>query len=277
MTTHKNIKIAIDLFDMLCDRNSYKSNEVWKAFSQLLLTCEIFLSKRTGWEPLRDVVVYRESNDFPLPSEQSNTVVERAEKLSAFLASQLGCNRVEICSKIALYWRHKDILAFQPNNLVGNAFRSLIAHSLKRFGDPEIEIEEEVNPFIEFPGFPFSSRSKTPRIDIVLRRKKLTVALISARWRFRHDRVDVVEEANSYLPAARRHNPNCQFYAVVGEFSPPRLAKILSNSPPEMPFGSISACVHFAPELLWEGLGENGRTKNLKSLDWLIDQSRVWK
>ena len=203
--------------------------------------------------------------------------MERAERLTAYLAQEIGCGRRELCSAISLYWRHPEIVGFQPNNLVGNAFRSLIAHSLKTLGDEDVEIEEEVNPFVEFPGFPFASRSKSPRIDIIARRNKVTVALISARWRFRHDRVDVIEEANSYVPAARRHNPNCKFYAVVGEFSPPRLAKILSNCPPEMPQGSITACVHFAPNLLWNGLSENGRTSNLKSLEWLIGQTKVWK
>jgi len=100
--------------------------------------------------------------------------------------------------------------------------------------------------------------------------------LISSRWRFRHDRVDVVEEAMAYAPAARRHNPNCRLYASVGEFAPNRLDKILTNCPPLQPHGALAAGVHFAPQLITRGLGENGRMMHLKSLEWLIGESFTW-
>jgi hypothetical protein len=100
--------------------------------------------------------------------------------------------------------------------------------------------------------------------------------VISVRWRFRHDRVDVVEEALAYGTAARRANPNCALYALVGEFAPNRLEKILSNCPPRKN-PPLDACIHFAPELLSEGLGENGRLHELKSLTWLADESFNWR
>lgn len=36
---------------------------------------------------------------------------------------------------------------------------------------------------------------------------------------------------------------------------------------------ALSAVVHFAPELIWYGLKENGRTKYLRNLEWLIHQT----
>lgn len=269
-------KIAIDLLKSEITSSGLTDATVWKALARLFLTCDLFENKRTGWRSFQDVVVYRESNDFEIGPKGPNMVMQRAEALSQYLASELNVPRPQLCKTIGAYWRHPLIAKFQPHNLLGNAFRSSLRHILEQFGDPALQFEEEVSPRSEFPGFPFSSRSKDPRIDILARRKNLPVALISVRWRFRHDRVDVIDEAVSYAPAARKMNPNAKFYAFVGEFSPPRLEKILSNCPPLMARGAIDACVHFAPELLWKGLEENGRTLHLKTLQWLINDTYLW-
>ena len=76
----------------------------------------------------------------------------------------------------------------------------------------------------------------------------------------------------AYAPPARRQNQHCRLYAVVGEFAPNRLHKVLTNCPPAMDNAALSAVVHFAPELIWYGLKENGRTKYLRNLEWLIHQ-----
>ena len=76
--------------------------------------------------------------------------------------------------------------------------------------------------------------------------------------------------------AARRHNPGCLFYASVSEFAPNRLDKVLSNCPPTQPHGALTAAVHFAPQLITVGLGENGRMAQLRSLDWLIGETFSW-
>ncbi len=274
---HTNAQLAVDMFDALRVKHAWTADEAWKGIATLLLTCQIFPAKSLGWTSFHDVVVFRESNDFGVPGSATNAVRDRAEELSVFLASELGIPRSRLCSTIGKYWKEPSIAGLQPNNLVGNAFRSLVAHFLTVYGDSNLQYEEEVSPTSEYPGYSFSSRSEKSKLDIVARRKNKAVALISVRWRFRHDRVDVVDEAVSYMHAARKHNQHCKFFAIVGEFAPPRLAKILSNSPPEMPKGAIDACVHFNPELLWKGLKENGRTKNLQSLAWLADQSRTWK
>jgi hypothetical protein len=150
-------------------------------------------------------------------------------------------------------------------------------HILEQFGAPGITYAEEISPYDEFHGQHFTTRSRDPKLDIVARRGNVTVALISSRWRFRHDRVDVVEEAIAYATAARRHNPACRLYASVGEFAPNRLEKILSNCPPVQPHGALAAAVHFAPQLITAGLGENGRMANLKSLEWLIGETFLWE
>jgi len=103
--------------------------------------------------------------------------------------------------------------------------------ALERFGDPEIKYEEEADPHKEFPGQMFTTRSKHAKIDIVARRDNRTVALLTVRWRVRHDRLDVVDEAMAYAPAAHRHNPHSQVYAVLGEFDGGRLRSARSGRP----------------------------------------------
>lgn len=268
-----NAQLAIDLYEALRVRNGWNAASAWKGIAQLLLSCDRW---ERGWQAFHDVVVYREANDFRVGAHGPNIVMRRADMLACFLAAELGIPRADLCDEIAAYWRHRDIAGLQPHNLAGHAFRSLTVHILETFGDKGITYSEEVSPYEEFPGQQFITRSNDPKIDIIARRDNVTVALISSRWRFRHDRVDVVEEAMAYAPAARRHNPKCRFYASVGEFSPNRLDKVLGNCPPAQPRGALNAAVHFAPKLITSGLRQNGRTRHLKSLDWLIGETRNW-
>jgi hypothetical protein len=274
MVRSPNAQIAVDLYNQLLEKYEWKPETAWEGIARLLLGCELW---ERGWKPFRGVVVYRESNDFKEGLRgEPGAVLRRAEDLTMYLAKQLRIERDTICSEIGLYWRQPKISTFQPHNLVGHAFKSLIVNVLQKFGNPSIAYEEEVSPHEEFPGFQFMTRSKKPKIDIVARKGKLTVALISSRWRFRHDRVDVVEEALAYAPAARRLNPKCDLLAVVGEFAPNRLDKILSACPPVNPNPPLAATVHFAPKLITEGLHENGRLIHLKGLDWLIKRTYDW-
>lgn len=273
MPRSTNAQLAVDMYDQLNAIHRWNAATAWHGIVLLLLSCEIW---RQGWRPFRDVVVYREANDFRSGPRGPNAVLRRAERLTAFLAKELAVPRASLCRTISAYWRHPQVRALQPHNLAGHAFRSLTVHILETFGDPGITYEEEVNPHSEFPGHTFTTRSHHPKIDIVARRSNVTVALISSRWRYRHDRVDVVEEAMAYAPAAKRHNPNCSLYASVGEFSPNRLDKVLINCPPIQAHGALAAAVHFAPQLVTGGLNENGRMTHLKSLEWLIDETFSW-
>lgn len=197
------------------------------------------------------------------------------------MGSRSGCEsgseQSDLCQNIGIYWQHAKIRQVQPHNLVGHAFRSLITNALAQFGDPGVKYEEEVDPHSEFPGYTFTTRSKKPKIDIVARRDGRTVALVSVRWRFRHDRLDVIDEAIAYTPAFYRQNPNGKFYAVLGEFDGGRLRKVLANCPPIIPHAAISAAVHFAPQLIREGLQENGTLEHLCSLSSMISETFQWK
>ena len=273
MPRSDNAQLAIDMYETLRTQHGWSRATAWQGIARLLLSCDIW---QHGWRPFHGVVVHRESNDFKAGARGPNIVMRRAATLTGFLANELGVPRADLCDEIAAYWKHTDIAALQPHNLVGHAFRSLTVHILETFGDKGIAYAEEVSPYDEFPGQQFTTRSRDPKIDIVARRGDVTVALISSRWRYRHDRVDVVEEAMAYAPAARRHNSCCRLYASVGEFAPNRLDKVLSNCPPVQPHGALTAAVHFAPQLITGGLGENGRLAQLRSLDWLIGETFSW-
>jgi hypothetical protein len=277
MPRSQNAQIAIDLYEELDRAHLWNAGNAWQGIARLLLTTRIWISG-TGWRPFHDVIVYRESNDFNLGANGApNAVLRRAESLTLYLAAQLGVSRSEISDHIGIYWNQPVIADLQPHNLVGHAFRSLVVTILGKYGDSAITYEEEADPRAEFPGYQFQTRSKDPKLDIVARREGRLVALLSTRWRYRHDRVDLVDEAIAYAPPARRQNRHCQLYAVIGEFAPNRLDKVLSNCPPASPNAALSAAVHFAPQLLWEGLGENGRTSCLQSLEWLVQQTWDWR
>jgi hypothetical protein len=274
MARSKNAQLAFDLFNELQSRYNWTPETAWQGIARMLLSCEIY---RGRWEKFHDVVLYIDSNRFTSGDSGPHATLRRAEQLTTYLAAQLGIERKDLCENIGLYWRHETIRPLQPHNPLGHAFRSLIAAALARFGDPEIKYEEEVGPHKEFPGQMFTTRSKHAKIDIVARRDNRTVALLTVRWRVRHDRLDVVDEAMAYAPAAHRHNPHSQVYAVLGEFDGGRLRKVLDNCPPIFPNAALAAAVHFAPQLIREGLQENGTLQYLRSLEWLIGETFKWK
>jgi hypothetical protein len=274
MPRSMNAQLAVDLYNELQAQYSWTAGTAWHGIARLLLSCEIYKAK---WETFRDVVVYIDSNRFTAGKSGPHATLRRAEQLTEYLAAQLSVDRQNLCLNLGLYWRQPKIRTSQPQNLVGNAFRSLITATLQRFGDPGVVYEEEVRPHSEFPGHVFPTRSKSAKIDIVARRDNRTVALLSVRWRFRHDRIDVVDEAMAYAPAIQRQNPNGKVYAVVGEFDGGRLRKLLTNCPPIIPNAALSAAVHFAPQLIREGLQENGTLEHLRSLEWLIGETFLWE
>jgi len=274
MPRSANAQLAVELYNELQGRYGLNAETAWHGIARLLLSCEVY---RLKWEPFHNVVTYVDANRFTSGEGGPHATLRRAEHLTEYLAAQLGIERQDLCQNIGLYWQHAKIRPLQPHNPAGHAFRSLTTASLQTFGDRDIAYEEEVGPHTEFPGHPFPTRSKRAKIDIIARRGNRTVALLTVRWRVRHDRLDVVDEALAYAPALHRHNPNGKVYAVLGEFDGGRLRKVLANCPPILPHAAISAAVHFAPQLIREGLQENGTLDHLRSLAWLIGETFHWQ
>ena len=280
MPRSENAQLSVDLYEKLRRDHNWSSDEAWKGIARLLLTCKRWIGKGFGWQDFHGVVVYRETNDFGHKQDgEPNATLRRGHDLNRYLAEQLSIEEDEVCKEIAQYWGQPEIEELQPHNLVGNAFRSIVVNILETYGDSEIDYYEEVNPHNLFPGHDFSSRSKDPRIDIVAKRRDRVVALISSRWSLRHDRVEVIEEAREYRRAASQR---CKYYPVMGEFDIARLEKVLKNAPPRMSNPAINAAVHFAPQLITEGIDASNeqeseeRLRHLKDLDFLIQETHSW-
>ena len=280
MSRGKNAQLAVDLYCELQAKHGWSAQDAWKGIALLLLTCDIYEGKRTGWQPFHGAVVYRESNDFYVQDRGGQSgVLKRAIRLTVYLETLLGVQAGSCCELIGQYWRHLSISKLQPHNLVGHAFRSIVMEILQLHGAMGLRYEEEVNPKELFPGVPLHLRSKAPKIDIVAFKENRPVAMISTRWRFRHDRVDVDNESIAYKSAAMSTgHRGCKFYAMLGEFSPARLEKVLKNTVGVTTNPSIDGTVHFRPDLITNehALGENGRTAALKPLDWLIAETKKW-
>lgn len=272
MARSAGAEAAAVMYRAQIEAHGYGADEAWKPIASLLLACGRWHSG-TGWAISPEAVFYQEANTM----KPGSKAFGRGAALADFLAAELGFDRSELCSHIGLYWADPRFQLMQPNNPVGNAFRSLLVEALTMFGDPGITYEEEVDPQTLYPGSLFPTRSKEPKIDIVARRGHTPVAALSSRWRYRHDRVDMIDEALAYMSAAIRVNPHSKQYAWVGEFSPSRLEKVLDHTAPNHPHPPLAACVHFEPRLLTEGLKERPVNGQLRSLAWLIEETRAWR
>src|SRR6266446_6144998 len=69
-----------------------------------------------------------------------------ADQLTHYLAAELNVPRTEVCDAIGLYFKQPTVRHLQPNNLLGNAFRSLVVEILRDYGSPGISYSEEVDP-----------------------------------------------------------------------------------------------------------------------------------
>ena len=139
MPRSPNAQLAVDLYRNLEELHRWSANSAWQGIARLLLSCEIY---RLGWQPFHDVVTYVDSNRFTVGESGPHATLRRAEHLTAYLATQLGIPRPDLCQNVGLYWQQPKVRPLQPHNLVGHAFRSLINETLHRFGAPGLTFEE---------------------------------------------------------------------------------------------------------------------------------------
>jgi hypothetical protein len=276
-TNDPNANLAVTLFDQLIDSAGYQIDDAWLAVARLLITCEIFDSN--GWKPFHGSPVLMERNNYKVSIlGRRNQCLREADAVRDYLAEKLNTSPDNVCGTIGAFFRESKIRPLQPNNPRGHAFRSLVTRVLERFGDPALDLFEEVSPHERFPGFSFSGRSKDPRIDILATRNERPVAILSARWTYRHDRVDMIDEAREYMPAAARANPHIAFFGVTSEFGVARLKKVLAVTEPVAKRGAaLTRLVHLNPYLCRELLGRNGDLAHLWSLADLARSSFAWQ
>lgn len=274
-TSDKHAELAVRLFQGLLADNDWELDQSWLAIATLLMTCEIW---RDGeWRAFHNAPVLQESNNYKLKRNgEPNKALEEALLVKEWIAAELDVPAEGLCAELSQFLRHPEIADLQPNNPRGHAFRSLVAETLARFGDPELDVREEVSPYRLFPGFPFPTRSPDARIDIVVRRGPRLVALISARWTYRHDRVEMIDEAMAYMPAARGQNDTCRFFGATAEFGAARLKKVIEQTQPMMRNAAIDRLVHLNPELPGELIDRNGELREMWSLAQMVEDSYNW-
>jgi hypothetical protein len=272
-TGDANAESAVALFQKQLAAHSYTSADAWKSVIQLLVTCEIWAGGK--WIRKHGQPVFRESNDYKLNTKgEPNTALQEATLMGDYLATQLGITRENLCSKLGAFIKP---LKIQPNNPRGHAFRSIAAEFLATFGDPALSIAEEVSPHDLFPGVPFHLRSAEPRVDLTVHRGANLVALSSVRWSYRHDRVDMLEEATAYMAPARRINSQCRFFGITAEMNPARLKKVVSQTTPVISHAAMTRLVHLHPPLATSVIGHNGQLGHLMSLQQWAADSFNWK
>ena len=274
-TTDVNAELAIRLYGELLDDRGWGLDRAWVAISALLMTCDVW--RGGDWYPLHDAPVLRESNVYGLTrTGDPNPALADALGVKERLANELGIPLDNLCDSVGRFFREAPLLGLQPNNPRGHAFRSLVSETLARFGDPALDVREEVAPGDVFPGFDRRAVGRDSRIDVVVRRDDRPVALITTHWTYRHTRVGMLRDGEAYTPAARQLNNNCRFFGVTAEFATARLKKVISETSPMRRNATIDRLVHLNPELPGDLIGRNGDLREMWSLAEMVEDSHNW-
>ena len=275
-TTDANAELAVRLYGELLDERGWGLDRAWVAISSLLMTCEVWDGGR--WRPLHGAPVLRESSEYRLTKRGTpNKSLAEALRVKERLAAELAIPGHALCCALGRFLRHPAIVGLQPNNPRGHAFRSLVAETLARFGDPALDVREEVAPGDVFPGFDRRAVGRDSRIDVVVRRGCRPVALITTHWTYRHTRVGMLRDAEAYTSAARQLNNNCRFFGVTAEFATARLKKVISETSPMRRNATIDRLVHLNPELPGALLGRSGELREMWSLEQMVRDSYNWR
>ena len=198
----------------------------------------------------------------------------RAQSLSTHLAERLDCAPEDAGRHTDLLMRLPDYEGMQRQNTLGIAFVGLVSHLLESFGSAAIEYDQEVDAGTVFPGVAVPGRSRTPRIDILCRNRDGPVAVVSAKWSVRHDRVnDITNECPVYKAAYQRiyrqSGAQMRYYVLTNEYDPARLNKMLDDS-------CVDAVAHVHKDAVVEICGLNGRLERLMDLADFVRQTEAW-
>jgi len=263
---------AVRAFTARTTKTSRNADQAWLTIAELLMTCEIWDSGR--WRSFHNEPVLRERNDYKESKRGVPTqALKEATLMGDYLAKELGVTRKRLPSKIGGFLKELNI---QPNNPRGLAFRSLIANVLAMYGDSTLTVRENINLNQLFPNFTFNLLSTKSRIDIVVSRNDQIVALCSTRWSYRHSRLAMLKEADAYMAAARRVNPNCKFFGITAEVNPARLKKVVKASAPCQRNAAVERLVHLHCPLVTTVIGHNGELKHLMDLAEWAEDSKNW-
>lgn len=186
---------------------------------------------------------------------------KRAEDVNAALAAEFACpiedvpDRVDLLIKSAIFDRLP-----QRNNPLGIGFVTALFLVLEHFSSRSYQfLPESAIGTAVFRGIREAPRS---RPDIVVTKDSIEIAVISAKWSLRHDRLkDVKDECNYFKTLMGR----LKFYVVTNEFDPARLHKVLEDY-------RIDAVFHVNRRFVVEVAKVDGRLERLGDLSELVQE-----
>ena len=150
---------------------------------------------------------------------------ERAEAVHAALAKEFQCAADEVPNKVDLLLK-SSIFSKPPQrqNPLGIGFVSSLFVLLEHFSPEDYRfLPEEAIGKTVFQGIREAPRSAP---DIVVVRGDREIAVISAKWSLRHDRLKDLKDECNYFKTLMG---SLKFYAVTNEYNPARLTKVLED------------------------------------------------
>ncbi|MCL4504835.1 MAG: hypothetical protein M1434_14165 [Chloroflexi bacterium] len=271
----QTVKDAIGLFEDADNPSGLTKSSAWLGIYQTLLWYEPVnhlgyseLPHIIDADKLRPTAIRRETWTKP------NVWQIRAGKVHTYLSEQLGCTSPNTAAKFDLLLKSPDYRGLQRQNTLGIAFAGLIEHVLSKYGDQGLSYATEVEASTIFPGITVPGRSGTPRMDVLASRADIPIAVISAKWSVRHDRLnDITNECPVYKAAYeriyRQGRKRLKYYVVTNEFDPSRLTKMLDDS-------CVDSIVHVHKSAVVDVCGLDGRLAELTDLTDFIDVTSSW-
>ena len=185
----------------------------------------------------------------------------RAEAVASALAQEFNCALSELPDKV-------DMLLANPmfkkrpqrQNPLGIGFVSSLFILLEHFSSTDYQFmpEESIGKTV-FRGIREAPRSAP---DIVAVKGDMEVAVISAKWSLRHDRLKDLKDECNYFKTLMG---SLKFYAVTNEYDPARLSKVLEDY-------RIDGLFHVNRKLVVEVAQVDGRLGRLSDLSELLQR-----
>jgi hypothetical protein len=149
----------------------------------------------------------------------------RAEAVKAALATEFGCAPTEVVDNVDMLVK-SPIFPKRPQrqNPLGIGFVTCLFTALEHFSPQEYRFfpEQAIGQTV------FRGIREAPRAapDIVAVKNDTEVAVVSAKWSLRHDRLKDLKDECNYFKTLMG---SLKFYAVTNEYDPARLNKVLED------------------------------------------------
>jgi hypothetical protein len=273
-TRQQTIADAVEIFESANYPAGLTPSTAWLGIYQTLLWYEPV--KLPLLDQLPHIIDANHLNPRrPSPQGRLTSWQTRSIAVNSYLANQLNCPAADVSEKTDLLMKHESYSGMQRQNSLGIAFAGLTGYILEKFGSTDLTYQTEVNPTRVFLGISFAGRSTQTGIDVLIEDQGSPVALVSAKWSVRHDRInDITNECPIYKAAYQRiyrqsTRKQLHYYVITNEFDPSRLTKMLNDT-------CLDSVVHVHKPAIVDILKLNGRLQQLLDLTDLIELTRQW-